>query len=353
MSCYHPLTGIDFGINPITGKRNIRILSKELKEMPKEYGKYSKVAIPCGQCIGCRLDYTRQWANRCMLELKDHDYDKCWFLTLTYNDEHLPPKYIDTETGELSEINSLSKDDLQKFMKRLRKNIYDRAVQNGLITAGSELPAELKCRYYACGEYGPLNMRPHYHMILYNVDLPDVQILRADKNNGYVYYNSEFIQRAWTDPKDRQPIGFISLTKVTMETCNYVARYILKKQKGYNSTVYEDKIFKPEFTLMSRRPGIGKDYYEKNKEKIYLTDSISISTPKSGYTFKPPRYFDKLFDLDEPERMQQIKDYRKELSKLSIENKLDQTSVGYSDMLLSEETDKLARTKVLRRKEVF
>jgi hypothetical protein len=97
--------------------------------------------LPCGQCIGCRLERSRQWAMRCLHE--SSLYDRNAFVTLTYDDEHLPPG------------GSLNYPDFQRFMKRLRKN--------------SKSPI----RFYMGGEYGESTLRPHFHVCLFGYDFPD------------------------------------------------------------------------------------------------------------------------------------------------------------------------------------
>ena len=91
MSCYHPLKAIDYGIaDPSTGKHSIRILKGiyDPSETPVGYPDVKYIPIPCGRCIGCRLKYSRDWADRCMLEAQYHEHNV--FLTLTYDDSHLP-----------------------------------------------------------------------------------------------------------------------------------------------------------------------------------------------------------------------------------------------------------------------
>ena len=130
MPCYTPETGYRsrMGRNPETGKWPIVFnVADGYHDMP--------VQVPCGKCIGCRLDYSRKWAIRCVLEAQMHK-ENC-FLTLTYDDEHLPK-------GE-----KLEKEEMQKFWKRLRK------------ATGT------KIRYYMAGEYGTEGGRPHYHACVF------------------------------------------------------------------------------------------------------------------------------------------------------------------------------------------
>ena len=134
------------------------------------YWKDQLIQIPCGKCIGCRLEYSRQWANRCMLELQYHD--SAYFVTLTYNEEHVP------RTGLHGEM-SLRKRDFQLFMKRLRKKYSDDRI-----------------RFYAAGEYGTTTQRPHYHAILFGLHLDDLQVYKS--KDSYKYFTSPGLQRVWS-----------------------------------------------------------------------------------------------------------------------------------------------------------
>ena len=136
MACFSPLYGFRSNRLSDNGKRQI--------VFRRQYGFVDlELIVPCGTCIGCRLDRAREWAIRCYHESKCHVFNS--FITLTYSDEKLPPR------------SELVKSDLQKFFKRLRDKGY-------------------VFRYFACGEYGPLHGRPHYHLLLLMSALPTVFI---------------------------------------------------------------------------------------------------------------------------------------------------------------------------------
>ena len=144
MPCYHPLQGWRKQGGGLTFN-----LRDGFVDRP--------VTVSCGQCIGCRLERSRQWAVRCMHEASMHT-DNC-FVTLTYSDEgiaHLD-RCIDPETGEIGAgpLRSLNKRDIQLFMKRLRKR------------------TGAKIRYLQCGEYGSKTQRPHHHVLLFGFDFSD------------------------------------------------------------------------------------------------------------------------------------------------------------------------------------
>ena len=158
MSCYHPLRAIKTNFpepiideNGKVHKSRIFFLKGEYnpEKLPVLDSNSEYISIPCGKCIGCRLDYSRTWADRCMLESQYHKNN--WFLTLTYDNDHLP------EQRPGSPVHSLQKRDMQLFMKRLRKRF----------------PND-KIRFFGCGEYGSKSCRPHYHLLLFGVPFEDL-----------------------------------------------------------------------------------------------------------------------------------------------------------------------------------
>lgn len=350
MSCYHPLKALDLGINPDTGKHIIKVLKGEYNKQESLVEGTNIIPIPCGKCIGCRLDYSRQWADRCLAEAQYHD--KNIFLTLTYNDKWLPYPFevnCDSETAyevsklipgfdvEKSDLNSaihpLVKRHLQLFIKRLRKHF-----------------PEQRIRYFACGEYGPKNMRPHYHLILFGLDLPDLVVRSKDPKNGFLYYESDTIKKLWSDPKTGDSYGYHLISDVTWNTCAYVARYIVKKQKGNNSVIYEKLNFPPEFTIMSRKPGIGKQFFDEHPD-IVIRD-FYIPTSEGAKKLRSNRYYDKLFDIDYHDDLEYIKEERVKSSLQRDMLKDERTSLSYIERLASEELTKEAQTKILKRKEL-
>lgn len=305
--------------------------------------------IPCGKCVGCRMEYSRQWANRCMLELEYHE--SAYFVTLTYDDYHVPRSYYpDPDTGEAQLSLTLQPDDVTLFLKRLRKN------------TGQEF------RYFYCGEYGPSTWRPHYHLIIFGLRLTDLTTINPSglvlpKRSGYQYYYSATLQRAWSvrDPvydlfgrlvyRELRPIGNISITDVTWETCAYTARYIMKKLKGPESKFYETFKLYPPFVRMSRMPGLARRWYEDHPG-IDEFEYINLKTPKGGKKFRPPKYYHKLFDLDQPYRSEEMKAAAQRMCLNSIRAKLDRTDLSYLEYLAVEEERLKSKTKSLQRKDM-
>nr|QJB19408.1 MAG: replication initiator protein [Microvirus sp.] len=236
------------------------------------------VDLPCGRCIGCKLEYSKKWAVRCVHEASL--YEKNVFLTLTYNDENLPYASDGQPT--------LVKRDFQLFMKRLRKKYG-----NGI-------------RFYACGEYGEKYQRPHYHLILFNFSPPDLRVIQI---RSYPLYTSEGLSSVWN-------LGFHTIGDVNFESSAYVARYILKKNNLKDYGLREK-----EFVLMSRRPGIASDWFDKNKNDVYPLDAVFIQRNGKLIKMKPPRYYDNKFELFSDESLQtfmKVKRRRKYYSERNV-----------------------------------
>lgn len=284
MVCYGPLTAYRSKDVGASGKRGITF---------QRNASHSAVAIklPCGQCTGCRLERSRQWAMRCMHEKQLHE-ESC-FITLTYDDDALPKG------------GTLVKRDLQLFMKRLRKlwSAYDgRTV-----------------RFYACGEYGERFGRPHYHAILFGCDFPDRKFFKRNAR-GEALYTSETLGKLW-------PCGHNSLGAVTFDSAAYVARYVMKKVTGdvaedyYTSIDADGVVYNrvPEFTNMSRRPGIGSEWFARFGKKAYEFDSVVMN----GKEVRPPRYYDGLYEVVDARRLEVLKRKRR---RKALSHKEDQTS---------------------------
>lgn len=319
MTCYHPLTGYrSENLNP-SGKRGIVFdRSKSSNGIP--------VPLPCGQCYGCRLEYSRQWAVRCVHESKQY-VDNC-FITLTYDDEHLPWDH------------SLNKRHFQLFMKKLRKE------------HGTK-----KIRFYHSGEYGeptPENdfiARPHYHALIFNHHFNDREIFT--EKEGICLYTSDDLDRIWS-------MGFTTVGDLTFESAAYTARYVMKKINNSKANNAEDPFYEhyrrtdyttgeiidiePEYATMSRggsgigQGGIGKTWFDKYRSDCYPSDSISVR----GTIQKPPKYYDYLVELDQDGGLNEIKERR---VKKALENRKNNTP----ERLATREIVKMAQTKMLKR----
>lgn len=257
MPCYHPMPAVRLSDG------SVKFVSRNKR------GVEGTLELPCGQCIGCRLERSRQWAMRCLHEASL--YDRNSFITLTYNDSNLPPG------------GSLSYSDFQRFMKRLRKRI------------GS------KVRFYAGGEYGEQGtIRPHFHACLFGYDFPD-KVYYKKSSSGSRIYTSKLLESLW-------PYGLSSIGDVTFESAAYIARYCVAKRTGdaakewykCEEFVDEDGVIRdsvtPEFNRMSLKPGIGSRWLEKFKTDVYPRDYVVVN----GVKVKPPKYYDVLFEREDP-----------------------------------------------------
>lgn len=344
MSCKHPLKGFKIGVNP-SGKDNLKITSYKMDHVeligdtfvPVEGSFVSRQAkkvfydwqeIPCGQCSACRLQYTKEWANRCLLEAQYHK--KSYFITLTYDDDHLPTSLLDIvpESGEKNvEIPTLRKKDLQDFFKELRY-YYDKN----------------KIRYYACGEYGTQTCRSHYHCIIFGLELDDLVMYKRVIQNGqvYWYYTSEILNKAWKHK------GFVIVAPATWESIAYTARYVMKKLTGPAAQFYEDHKIEPEFVVMSRRPGIAKQYFIDHPD-MFEKDLLRIGTEYGGKEFGIPRYFKKMFDALDEEAYNKYKADNKRNAEILKAVKMSKTSLSYLDQLQVEEDVLIDKIKRLKR----
>ncbi len=186
MTCYYPLKA---ALETGAGKRPL--IYKKTKPRPDKLAPgWEALDLPCNQCMGCRLDRSKEWAARIVHEAQMHQ-DKC-FITLTYNKENLPHD------------GSLNKSHFQKFMKRLRRKYEPQQI-----------------RYFHCGEYGESDLRrPHYHACLFGIDFPDR--LPFSSRNDITTYTSDTLTDIWGK-------GFTTCGELNYQTAAYTSRYIMKK----------------------------------------------------------------------------------------------------------------------------
>lgn len=296
-------------------------------------GVYRKVdLIGCGQCIECKLQYTREWATRCMLEKQycfnwgtneeprygPYPDNTCWFLTLTYKDEFLPShQTVNTETGEVIKGMSVKPRDMQLFWKRVRKR---------------KKWKDCKIKYLNVSEYGHQTHRPHNHAIVFGMPLDISKFKKRGINDwGDPYWSTEELDDVWVDEETGLPMGNITIGRVTWRSAAYVARYSLKKiLSEQDNTWYQMQGILPEHVSMS--DNIGVAYYKDNKEKIYKTDSVPITNPKSGELIKPPHNFDRMFKESDPDLYKMIKDRRKIIAETGQALKMKNTDLTIEEM---------------------
>lgn len=201
--------------------------------------------VSCRKCSECRMARSKEWAVRCYFEAKTH-FDNC-FITLTFDKESNP------------EI--LDKKYLQDFFKRFRKSI-----------------SPVKIKYFACGEYGPRTLRPHFHILVFGYNFPDRKF-HSKSNKGYPIFISAELSKLWK-------FGYHTIQDVSFNTAVYTALYASKSYKKLPYPLYEH----PEFNLMSQ--GIGVEEIAKKIEVYLETDEIFID----GHSYKIPNaVLNKLF----------------------------------------------------------
>lgn len=295
MACYHPVTGYrSKTVNPVTRKRSIVYT-------PREGFLDLRVTRACGQCIGCRLDYSLMWACRGAHESTLYPYNS--FITLTYSEKYLP------------EDLSLQKHHMQIFMKKLRDH---RLREYG---PWPEDEQNRTIRYMYCGEYGEEGGRPHYHAILFNVKFTDAYPWQ--KTHGGMLYRSPKLEQLW-------PLGHSSIGECNFQTIAYVARYITKKITGQMAKLYYTEIdeetgevirdLTPEFMEPSRRPGIGKDWYEKYKSDVFPDDFALVNQDGNIVKVKTPRYYRNLLEKEDPRTASYLKSIRKDAAENNVDN---------------------------------
>lgn len=265
----------------ILGDRLEDVDRYETNKIYKSAHLYGYTTIPCGECIGCRLEYSRQWANRGYCESKC--WNQNWFITLTYDEDNLPT----TDEG----IPTLVPEHMTMFMKSLRQIMKRDHFQDNI-------------RFMGCGEYGSERERPHMHLILFNCNFPTESFYKPRVINNEIYYQNKIIERAWKH-------GISNISECTWNNIAYTARYITKKINGKLEEEAYAENQKKEFFRVSRMPGIGEQYYQEHKHNIYKRDEIIIKNKEGTITTKPPKYFDKLYEKEYPEEFKKIKAKRK------------------------------------------
>lgn len=226
------------------------------------------LSLPCGRCNGCRQDLSDEWALRCMHESQMHAVNS--FITLTYNDEHLPADY------------SLDKRPFQLFMKRLRKQLTG------------------KIKFFMAGEYGPLDRRPHYHALIFGWDFHTDWKLHKNTSEGPLFTSAQ-LSDLW------QNQGFCTVGSLTYKSAKYCTGYLFDKEynpeKAANLYTYTHPVTgavvrqKPEFSAKSQ--GLGSTWFDKYKADCFPSDFLVVEGRQIGV----PRYYRlKLSEQEEHDR---------------------------------------------------
>lgn len=194
----------------------------------------SPIELPCGRCMGCRIQKKQEWTTRLLCEAEMHAYS--YFITLTYNKNPL----------------HVSKNDVQLFLDRFRK-------KHG------------KFRYYLISEYGDLRWRPHYHACIYG---PQLNLKRVWRGNEW-RYTSTSLESLWGH-------GLCDVGQISSASAAYVANYANKKLMGYSKYIVIDdetgEITELEdtFALKSLKPGLGASWIDKYQKEVIAHDGLKI-----------------------------------------------------------------------------
>lgn len=276
MLCYSPLYGHRSETGEITFSKKYAY-----RDQP--------IVIRCNRCMPCRIHQTQSWAIRCVHE--KHFYDDAIFVSLTYDDDHLP-------FG-----GTLIKDELSKFIRRLRDQGH-------------------KLRFYGAGEYGDLTKRPHYHALLFNYR-PDDAKLHSDQND-IKNYVSETLNKIWGK-------GFAQFSDITYASAAYCSGYTRKKIYGdmaesHYQTVDPEtgEIYTriPEFSAQSTKPGIGERWFIRFHKDLFPRDYCVIN----GKKLPVPSYYDRLCEKLYPDLWQQVHTARAKNFFLPISKEITQIS---------------------------
>lgn len=352
IGCKHPLIRIENRGQPYLNQEGkisykARILKKAEAEryyenLEKEVeGKWTNPLlkidlIPCGKCIGCRLDNAGQWATRVMLEYLEHTDN--YFITFTLEDEYL--KYgeaVDKETGQITKAlqPTIVKDDFKELNKALRDYYKYHFNHTGI-------------RFFGCQEYGSKNGRPHLHIIYFNLPIPDLKFEGTRTKGGETYnlYSSEIISKIWGK-------GIVEIQDVTWTNASYVARYTTKKV--YETTTAEEYFLnglEPERINMSRKPGIGMNYYNTHKRKILDEQQYKIDFHGQRKEVATPKAFKRKFKEEYPEEYEKIQEKIKEKMYRTNKIRMSNTTKTINEQLQIEERTLINKTHMLQRNEI-
>lgn len=306
---------------------------KIIFKKPKDIENYTEIEIPCGNCLGCKLDSANSWATRIALEIKDHE--KNCFVTLTYN-----PENLNIQNGKMT----LVKKDIQNFIKRLREK------------------TKTKLSYFCCGEYGGKTHRPHAHLIIFGYEPDDLKLQSFSTTENKIF-KSETLEKIWNK-------GFVGVQAANYKTACYTARYVQKKaglkpnkQEKTGETKTEWKIDErkkepyehiiekrkttttdqfgrqKEFILMSKKPAIGLNYWLKNKDKIIRTGGIILYDGEKTKIKPIPRYFKKLWEKENWQELYRYKNKCKEIMEKNKQKTLEK--INLKNLSTDEEKNKI------------
>lgn len=300
-------------------------------------GYYKYYEVPCGKCEICRVERSKEWATKAWCE--GEMWDNSCFITLTYDNEHLP------------DDRKLRRSDVQKFWKNLRYHLYkntknrceidltnerqnlkeqytnEEIILNDFITGKKR--NKYPIRYLNCGEYGPKTKRPHYHAQIWNFIPTDLVFWKHDKR-GYDLYNSKNLSKIWGK-------GYVVIEHANSKTAGYIARYCTKKFKRTEEEEQRMKDKKQiEFIGASSNGFIGWTYWAKNKHMIKKNMGIIMKQNDHTIIRKIPKIMEKKWEEESTNTNDDYEIYTVEKCRIGKENwqkMLDRTSLNESEYI--------------------
>lgn len=270
----------------------------------KKFAFTRELNLPCGWCLGCRLDNSRMWALRMMHEAR-YSTDN-YFITLTYSDKNMP------FGGDLRYS------DLRDFFKRARHLFQGvpspttRRPKRRVVTEDD--PA---FRYFACGEYGDKTLRPHYHFCAYNFKIDDLRPFKQTKTG--MYFTSQSLTETWRH-------GHVIVVKLDWACAKYVSGYVTKKMNTHEGV----RLLSPEtedeeaqyYTIQRafQSKGLGLEWYNANKKEVWDLDGCLFG---GKYMVRVPRFYFKQLQRDDPDKAEDV--LMRRLEKYAVRPIIDTT----------------------------
>lgn len=300
MPCNDPQKCLQSGApDPATGKylitfskrseRYLYALRNGISLYPAEF--------PCGDCGSCRKRKAREKAILISKEAQLHE--QCAFITLTYNDDHLPEGGV------------LVRKHWTDFAKRLRERLRELG--------------HPPIRFFYCGEYGRRNLRPHFHAVVFGFDFSGDRV-DMRQSGAHPLFRSPFLESLWIDTDTGKSLGFSSVGTVTYESAAYVSSYVVKKNTKHAKRI-EALGLPPEFARGSNF--LAREWLRRFYLDVYPGRGRSEVTI-NGKSFVPPRRFDEYMQSIDPERISEVK----KLRRLDMAEKLaERSELAFPELL--------------------
>lgn len=280
MNCEWPRVIFDSGHG--IGRERYRFLGELATEAAKQgtteaellkTGKY--IVVPCNKCLACKMRKSAEWAARAAQEAEYYPEGERWFVTLTYDEDNLPRYYaslgeVISGGNPIGGVPTLHHKDVQDFLKRVRKAERDEAQREGR--------EERKLKFLMSGEYGDQTGRPHYHLIIFGLEIPDFQPVKVDR--GVIHYRSDWLQTKWGR-------GIVDIEEYSLTNAQYVAQYTVKKAYGYQAQAkYQELGIRAPYLVVSN--GFSGRWVAEHQDEILAGKGESYLPTKHGTRIAPP-----------------------------------------------------------------